>query len=416
MNRKVISLAVVAALTAGTAANAANQILFPFFKQGAGVHTILTVVNSAGKSVADPKYTNAIHTIYMYKGSEGKLEDACSHMDQYARMSPNDKMQWTVQDPKEGGFDVAAYNGGDKSTPVYLPKFMTGKQLWKDSVVGFAIMAPKNLTLEAITDDAKASTLYGFANVVDTGTGLSYSYHAISNDFIDPTPLSPKSIDEGNFAVKGDTTTTAVKAPFGSDQYVFQWSSLSAFDADWYVLVPSSNMAAFVKLDPNYKDLKTKAASTVAIPSVHIKPGLTNMDEANLSSVEVRDYAAAVRIAPKNGAAYDNDEVPYTIGASGASGVKVVCNGVVKLSNFTSDPALAKGGWVDMEIRSVEDLDKDGKAIVGAEGADLSPTALIWKIESIKEKSLMWGAGQNSAMSVAPENRVERPTYRTNFQ
>lgn len=407
MNRKVLGLAVVAALTAGTAANAGNQILFPFFKQGNGVHTILSVVNTNDTGNVVKTFTQPIHTVYMFKRSEADLADTCTHIDQYSYMSDNDLMQWTAQDPQEGGLDIIG-NNQDQSKPFYLPKSVNKQTIWTDQAEGFVIMAPKRLRADLVPDadgnvkPVTTNMLYGFANLFDTTTGLSYAYHAVSNDF--------NTTNEGNFVSDG-----ANKAPFGASSYVLTWNNTSSLDANWYVLVPSANMAGFRALDADYRAANEAAVGTKLVDT--IAPGLTNNGvEVGAENLRITPYGASVNIAPAGGVVFNNDEVPLSANISmpeqNGNTLTIVCNGVITLRNLVDPDAYANGGWMKLDIQGNADYEyRNGAQITNP---DKDATALIWKVDSVLDTAnLGWGANKNRSITSAPENQVLRSGFRS---
>ncbi len=413
MNRKVLGLAVIAALAAGTAANASNQLLVPFFKQGGGVHTLLTVANTNTDPRAQSDFNQPVHTIYMYKSHESKNMAACKHADGFARMSSNDLMQFTPLDPARGGYDLIGMNS-DQSTPYYLQE-LDGSNI----AAGYMIFATESATHD----------LAGFANVYDTVNGLSYAFRAIENEFsVRDAGDNQVGVNEGDFVVSQPaavppavpTTLTRVKAPFGSDQYTASWQNVNVLESNWYVLVMGANMAGFDGLDAQVSggaavstDVNN-SPSGLLVPTIQTTYGVKSVNGVNTTTAGVINpaggishYADATRVSLRDGWIFDNDENIV----SRSLALDIVCNGVLTLSDLKR--FAPKGGWANLQFspRTSVGLATDAQGDLVASSTNavvatdyLAPTVLVWKVESVVDTAnLGFGAARNRSMTLAPE-------------
>lgn len=224
MKKKVLSFAVGAALALSAAQVQSDELLFPYFKTGAGAWTFLSLQSSIGGLIAtggewssgalplvpinNPDFAaNPLHYVWMY---DDPVAGPCTHTDLFGSMSDFDLIQQTVNPPFWSGLDLPALFA-DASTPRYLNI---------DATEGFMIVG---------NGDPEAS-FWGQAIIVDTSDGTVTAYKGI-NDILNGGALSVPAI--GNFNTLGLTTHLT---------HMYSWYPAWVADTEWFVLVTGSNM------------------------------------------------------------------------------------------------------------------------------------------------------------------------------
>ena len=155
--KSLIAASVGIVLAAGSfAANAADNLLFPYVTTKAGAYTFVSVSNNGVGDFTTTGPTGKYHTYYMTKPIGAPLSQACNHFDAQAKTTANDVMQFEVANK----INMATTFGDTTSTPVTL--------IGSPNVEGFMIIA---------ADTPAAGALYhGEATLVDASTGLFFSY------------------------------------------------------------------------------------------------------------------------------------------------------------------------------------------------------------------------------------------------
>ncbi|AGA33572.1 hypothetical protein TVNIR_1911 [Thioalkalivibrio nitratireducens DSM 14787] len=240
MKKKVLSLALGAALALGATQAQSDELLFPYFKTGAGSFSFLSLQSSLGgfikRTVIDgaappaawssgnipgvginsPDFqANRLHYVWQY---EDPVNGTCWHNDASGSMSDFDLIQQTVNDPSFSGLDIAGLTG-DASFPAYL---------LMDQTEGFLIVA---------NDDPEAA-MWGQIIIVDAADGFVTAYKGI-NDIANGGALSGGQAI-GNFNTLGLTTHLT---------HMYSWYPTGPVDTEWFVLVTGTNMARLPNWD-----------------------------------------------------------------------------------------------------------------------------------------------------------------------
>lgn len=197
---KVLSLAMSGALGLSVAGAAkADALLFPYFQQGAGVFTFLSLQSFAG-SFGDFSSNTLLYTF----NYDDPVSGQCTHFDNLGSASLADLVQQTVVAPGlPGGLNLPAAFG-DASNPNYLTVSNTR---------GF-------LTVQ---DQAGEFAFFGQAIILSILDGTVAAYKGLNNPF---------STSQDNFS-----------SIFTSQVFhMMSWYPTSAVDTRWFTLITGTGM------------------------------------------------------------------------------------------------------------------------------------------------------------------------------
>jgi hypothetical protein len=204
----------------GTAS--ANSLLFPYFKVGAGVQSVLSLSNSSSTASSED-----IHYSY-------GVGATCAHYDTWGRLTANDIISHSVAAPGIGGLGVVPAN--DTSLPGYLPQ---------NDTYGFLIVSN--------VSTASTNALRGSMAVIEAATtGLFVSYAGIDNALNTVSAAPGKysdvvkgNVNEGDFSVA--TLAAAGQGPATvALNFPLTWLPTAAVYTSWWAL-PIGNMNAFAR-------------------------------------------------------------------------------------------------------------------------------------------------------------------------
>jgi hypothetical protein len=204
--KTLVAASVGAVLAMGSmAAQAADNLLFPYITTKTGAYTFISISNNGNLSGSNP-----YHVYYMTKPIGSTAATACNHFDSIATTTANDVMQYEVMKK----IDMKTAFADTTSTPVYLPATQT-------NVEGFMIVA---------ADVTAASLYHGEATIVDASTGTYYTYSS-SN-------LTATAASDPNYATLTDAANGVNKAAV--------WYPSSVVTTQYYILPTGlrSTMAA----------------------------------------------------------------------------------------------------------------------------------------------------------------------------
>lgn len=206
-------------LTGPVEADSPVALLFPFITTEAGKFTFITIENNG--FFGSPGGTFSYHFTYATKAVPVENRAGCDHFDSEAETTPSDMMIFEVSgkvktDPPSNVLFEGA--GPDTSTAVVYPL---------QNRIGFLIVD------QSTSPDGPAGLIYGTAVIVDSASGLTWSYSTnYLNSDIFPDP-DFSGIDGHTFIVAGDDFS-----PTGAK--VATWYPASLVTTGWYVLPLSS--------------------------------------------------------------------------------------------------------------------------------------------------------------------------------
>jgi len=153
----------VASIGASAGTTGTTNLLFPYITTATGSYTFISIVNQKGAAVP----ATALHFTYATKAISAAVNAACTHLDGDAFTTPNDLMQFEVQNK----VNVPASFGDATSVPKYFPNT--------------AVAANQHGMLIVNNDPAGVygsggvytnAILYGEARIINTATGLAAGY------------------------------------------------------------------------------------------------------------------------------------------------------------------------------------------------------------------------------------------------
>ena len=222
--KTLIAAAAGVALMSAAGTASANSLLFPYFKVGAGVQSVISLSNAGTTSV-----TEAIH--YSYGVGVG----ACVHYDTWGKLTANDIISHSVAAPAIGGAGI--FPSTDTSIPGYLSQ---------NASEGFVIVSNVGST--------STNALRGSMAVIEAPTGLFLSYAGIDNmmntassgpvaAFGKYSTISQASANEGDFSV--GTLNLAGQGPANAAlNFQMTWLPPALVATKWWALA-IGNMNAF---------------------------------------------------------------------------------------------------------------------------------------------------------------------------
>jgi hypothetical protein len=308
MKLNALTLAVAAGFV-GSAAQAADVLLFPYVVNSATVTTIVSVVD---QGVATVGYTaggatggSRLHWRLNYKGGANASVNSatCEEVDYYLPSSIND-----IQTVDLGGkfgsttkgvlFADASVNNNWNAATTSTINFMLGKNAAAGS-------AERGVLFVHNSDSTTTQNLYGEALVLDFSTGAAWGYQAKSSNVT--------ANDTTNF----DFSTAATGTPI----LTFQ------------PLAETTTRLFVTPVNP-----QTAAAGATSVAT----GGMLDTNGASLSGWNA--LVSSVSLSTSTGVAYDRDENLV----SGSASSSVVCVGAVDASSLMTAGAastLANGGW-----------------------------------------------------------------------
>ncbi len=291
--KKSLPAVLVAATLAGVASQnaSADGILFPYLSTQSGVYSFATIVNDALGTTAGAEY----HFTYGHKSAPIANTANCNHFDADGRSTTNDMMTFEVGGKvlnSAGGralFEEAGDAGGFgagalTSTPVALPVA---------NQIAF-------LVVEHGGGEPSGNTLFGWAEVIDTGSNLSLAYS--THNFLE---------SGGWFTPGGRANFINLTGAWPSDATMLSWYPTSVVTSTWHVL----NLG-----------------------------NITDMSPASGSAIRRGYTASGNNSTSTNGGAYDRDELFY----SGSKTTRIRCFGIIARSDVLGsgvESSTANGGW-----------------------------------------------------------------------
>ena len=285
--KTLIAVAAGAALMSAVGTASANSLLFPYFKVGAGVQSVLSLSN-AGSTAA----TEDVHYSY-------GVGSTCAHYDTWGKLTANDIISHSIAAPANGG--VAVIPSNDTSTPGYLAQTDTE---------GFLVVSN--------VSTASVNALRGSLAVIEAAsTGLFVSYAGIDNGLSTVSAVPGKysnvasgNANEGNFSLAVLNAVGAGPA-VAALNFPLTWMPTATVTTTWWAL-PIGDMNAF-----------TRGAVQTWAGTFALNNGQNN----------VWDNEENYRSGTKNVAA----------GCMQSFAVKDLMT-AGQLAAFTSDPVMSKGG------------------------------------------------------------------------
>jgi hypothetical protein len=227
--KTLIAVAAGAALMSVVGPASANSLLFPYFKVGAAVQSVISLSNTS-------TVTEAIHYSY-------GVGSTCAHYDNWGKLTANDMISHSLAVPVNGGAGVLPAN--DTSVPGYLSQ---------NNTEGFVIVSN--------TGSASTTALRGSLAVIEAATsGVFVSFPGIDN------ALSTLSLNN-TIANAGDTTfgrynvatngnlnegkfdqATLILAGTGGigwNRFALTWLPTDLVQTTWWAL-PIGDMSAFTR-------------------------------------------------------------------------------------------------------------------------------------------------------------------------
>ncbi len=222
--KTLIAAAAGVALMSAAGTASANSLLFPYFKVGAGVQSVISLSNAGSTAV-----TEAIHYSY------GVGASTCAHYDTWGKLTANDIISHSIAAPAIGGAGVFPTN--DTSTPGYLSQ---------NTTEGFLVVSNVTSTM--------TNALRGSMAVIEAPTGLFVSYAGIDNGLNTQslvtgagkyTAAAEGSLSEGNFnlaslAAAGQGPATAAL------NFQMTWLPPALVTTRWWALA-IGDMSAFTR-------------------------------------------------------------------------------------------------------------------------------------------------------------------------
>jgi len=198
IQKTLIAASVGAVLAAGSmAAQAADNVLFPYITTKAGAYTFISLQNNgAALATTDKPY----HFYYMTKPIGSANSAGCNHFDAIGTTTANDLGQFEIRKR----VDLKAQFGDTTTTPIYHQQ---------DNHEGFLI----------VSNDTPVANLnfHGEAVVVDSSSGLFYAYSSSGL-------VAAPNAGDPNYSDAAITDATATK--------VSTWYPDSAVTTRWYIV------------------------------------------------------------------------------------------------------------------------------------------------------------------------------------
>lgn len=192
----VLAAASVAA-HAGTPAT--TNLLFPYITTKAGAFTFISISNQYGTATPAATSTAPLHFTYATKTVGSDVNAVCDHTDGDGRTTPNDLMQFEVQNK----ISLPTMFGDTTSSPKYFTEGAAGANR-----EGFLVVNNANGSRYGTSAAYANLRLYGEARIIDTTTGLYFGYstddlHTMAMFDQDATPLfsDPSGPDSGTTKV-----------------------------------------------------------------------------------------------------------------------------------------------------------------------------------------------------------------------
>jgi len=343
MKLNTLTLAIAAAGFIGTAAQAADAVMFPYVVNSATVATLVTVVDRGSSAVSRFNAAGApatpgsrLHYRMNYKaGAALANTGTCTEINGYLPTSPFD-----IQTVDLGGKFGATTKGVMFNDP-------SVNNNWNASGTDY-ILAPvatlganRAVLFVHNSDVTNASAqLYGEAMVLEYATGAAWGYQAITSESGDNTVDSPFDY----------RTTFAVNAGLNDDTAGVTngiLSSVGALNAVLTFMPPAvANTTLFVTPVPNNFDASGFKMLGAAGGNV---PGWDRW-QTNLN------------LGVAGGVAYDRDEGLW----SGAVPQPVRCVGAVPMTDMVSGAALSRlsnGGWAGLSLTAAGAAPFDGSFV-----------------------------------------------------
>ena len=315
--KTLIAAAAGVALMSAAGTASANSLLFPYFKVGPTVQSVISLSNGATTASA----TEAIHYSY-------GVGSTCAHYDNWGKLTANDIISHSITPASIGGAGVFPAN--DTSTPGYLSQ---------DTGEGFVIVS--NVTTNAI------DALRGSMAVIEATTGLFLSYAGIDNMKGTASAVAGKytavgdgSVQEGNFSLAALNAAGAGPAA-AKLNFQMTWLPTALVTTSWWAL-PIGDMNSFAR-----------GASQTWGGTFKMTNGQNNVwdnDENYVSGTKdttaacLGGFAVSDLLTPQQALAYKNDPVMSKGGGSGMyKGVGSVTGAdnviLMKLQKVTSGTA-----------------------------------------------------------------------------
>lgn len=172
----------VASIGAQAATPGTTNLLFPYITTKAGAFTFISITSQFGTATPASTVAAPLHFTYATKAVGADVNSACDHTDGDGRTTPNDLMQFEVQNK----INLPAAYGDTTSSPKYLTEGSAGLNR-----EGFLVVN-NNVGSTYGTSSAYAGLrLYGEARVIDTTTGLYFGYSTDdlhTSAFVDDKP------------------------------------------------------------------------------------------------------------------------------------------------------------------------------------------------------------------------------------
>jgi hypothetical protein len=302
MHKHLMKRSVTAALVAGGLLGLGAQpaqadgILFPYLSTQAGVLSFVSVINNNTAAPAQPAY----QFTYGHKSASPLSNTAnCAHFNSGVTATQFDMMTFhvggTITTPGANGFALFEENndalgiGTGQLTSQPAPLFALGQLAF---LAVEHIVEPGGVRME----------LFGSAEVIDTGTNLSFAYS--TNNFARTTGIAGATI----WDAAGGIASGAV---------VLSWYPTNLVDSKWHIL----NLGTTAQMAPAAVSSTRRGYSVAAVTA-----------------------AGGVGV---NGA-YNRDENFF----SGAKETRIRCFGIVRRDDLLSGGPLAatagQGGWTHL--------------------------------------------------------------------
>lgn len=167
--KNLIAASVGAVLAAGSmVANAGTpgttNLLFPYVTTATGSYTFISIA-ALGGAAASP----AVHFTYAMKATSAANSAVCTHLDGDAVMTPNDLLQFEIQNK----VDMKTTFGDTTSTAKFFPNTAAAANQHGMLVVNNDVLAGGTYGGAAAYLNAP---LYGEARIISTSTGLAAGY------------------------------------------------------------------------------------------------------------------------------------------------------------------------------------------------------------------------------------------------
>lgn len=211
--KNLIAASVGAVLAAGSLAAhagtaATTNLLFPYVTTATGSYTFISIVARGGVA-ASP----AVHFTYAMKATSAANSASCTHLDGDAVMTPNDLLQFEIQNK----VDMKTTFGDTTSTAKYFPNTAAAANQHGMLVVNNDVAAA------GVYGGAAAylnAPLYGEARIISTSTGLAAGY---STDDLHTTGAANPSF------------AAAAGPDLGGSVKVLSWFADPTVSTSWFV-------------------------------------------------------------------------------------------------------------------------------------------------------------------------------------